>query len=57
MDQLFAELKEKYEFVIIDSPPIGLVTDSYDLMRYARLYIVCNTLQLLGEKLYQCNFE
>lgn len=35
MDQLFAELKEKYEFVIIDSPPIGLVTDSYDLMCYA----------------------
>ncbi|MDN5422828.1 MAG: gliding motility protein, partial [Chryseobacterium sp.] len=36
------ELKEKYDFIIIDSPPVGLVADSYELMKYsdANIYVV-----------------
>jgi capsular exopolysaccharide synthesis family protein len=32
---MFALLKEMYDFIIIDTPPIGLVTDAFLLMKYA----------------------
>ena len=42
MTDLFKELKDKYDYVIIDSAPIGLVGDSYTIARFtdAVLYIV-----------------
>lgn len=38
---LFANLKRKYEYIIIDTPPIGLVSDALDLMDYsdANIYV------------------
>ena len=41
-NQLFEELKEKYDYIIIDTPPLGLVTDAFLLMRYSdvNLFIV-----------------
>jgi capsular exopolysaccharide synthesis family protein len=41
-DELFAELKKRYDYIIIDTPPIALVTDSLLLMRHsdANLFIV-----------------
>ena len=41
-DELFAELKKRYDYIIIDTPPIGMVTDSLLLMRYtdANIFIV-----------------
>ena len=40
--QLFDELKEKYDYIIIDTPPLGLVTDAFLLMKYTdvNLFIV-----------------
>lgn len=40
--QLFAWLKEKYDYVIIDSPPLGILTDALMLSRHAdvNLYVV-----------------
>ncbi len=40
--KLIEELKKTYDFVIIDSPPIGLVADSFELMKYtdANVYVV-----------------
>ena len=40
--ELFAELKEMYDYIIIDTPPLGLVTDAYLLMRFSdvNLFIV-----------------
>ena len=35
MDLLMEELKEKYDTIIIDSPPIGLVTDALLLSKYS----------------------
>lgn len=35
IDQLIAELKQRYDFVIIDSAPIGLVSDSFSLGRFS----------------------
>ena len=36
------ELKNHYDFIIIDSPPVGLVADSFELMTYsdASIYVV-----------------
>ncbi len=41
-DELFTELKKRYDYIIIDTPPIALVTDALLLMRYsdANLFIV-----------------
>lgn len=42
MDELIKELQKTYTYVVIDTPPIGLVTDGVSLMKYAdvNLYIV-----------------
>lgn len=39
--ELFNELKKRYDFVIIDTPPYGLVSDSFILMKYVdiKLYV------------------
>lgn len=40
--QLFDELREVYDYIIIDTPPLGLVTDAFLLMKYSdvNLFIV-----------------
>ncbi len=42
MEELIKKLNKKYDYVIIDTPPIGLVTDGVILMQYsdANLYVV-----------------
>ncbi len=41
-DELFEKLREMYDYIIIDTPPLGLVTDSYLLMRHSdvNLFVV-----------------
>ncbi len=40
--KLFEELKEKYDFIIVDVPPIGLVSDALELQKFMDvvLYVV-----------------
>ena len=42
LDKLIIELREEYDYIIIDSAPIGVVSDSFTLNRFAdaSLYIV-----------------
>jgi Mrp family chromosome partitioning ATPase len=42
LDELIAECKKKYDFVILDTPPIGMVSDGFTLNRFAdvNLYLV-----------------
>lgn len=42
MDVLINELKQRYDYVVIDTPPIGLVADCFILMKYSdiNIYIV-----------------
>ncbi len=42
MDNLINELKKTYDYIILDSPPIGLVSDALELTKYAdaTIYIV-----------------
>ena len=35
MEQLIEELKKKYDFVIVDNPPVGLVTDGISIIQKA----------------------
>jgi tyrosine-protein kinase Etk/Wzc len=37
MEELMARLKEVYEYIIIDTAPIGLVADAMELLRYTDL--------------------
>ncbi|WKD86837.1 Tyrosine-protein kinase etk [Polaribacter huanghezhanensis] len=41
-DELMNYLKEKYDYIIIDSPPIGLVSDALELFKYtdAIMYVI-----------------
>jgi len=34
-DELIAELKQKYDYIVLDTPPVGLVADAYQLMHHA----------------------
>ena len=36
--QLFAELKERYDYIIVDTPPLALVTDAFLLMKHVDTY-------------------
>jgi succinoglycan biosynthesis transport protein ExoP len=42
MKELIEELKTKYDYIILDTPPVGLVADSLELVQYSDvvLYIV-----------------
>ncbi|WP_026727853.1 polysaccharide biosynthesis tyrosine autokinase [Flavobacterium denitrificans] len=42
MKELIEELKQKYDYIILDTPPVGLVSDALELSQYAdvTLYIV-----------------
>ncbi|WP_125722327.1 polysaccharide biosynthesis tyrosine autokinase [Flavobacterium ustbae] len=42
MKELIDELKQKYDYIILDTPPVGLVADSLELVQFAdvTLYIV-----------------
>lgn len=42
MDTLMEELKKQYDYIILDSPPVGLVSDALELTKYAdaTLYLV-----------------
>jgi capsular exopolysaccharide synthesis family protein len=41
-DELFKLLRERYDYIIIDTPPVGLVTDAFLLMKHSdvNLFIV-----------------
>ncbi len=38
--KLFDDLKLKYDYIIVDTSPIGLVSDAYNLMNFADLNII-----------------
>jgi capsular exopolysaccharide synthesis family protein len=42
MSELIEELKQKYDYIILDTPPVGLVSDALELVQYSdvTLYIV-----------------
>jgi capsular exopolysaccharide synthesis family protein len=42
LDQLFAELRQRYDYVVVDSAPVAMVSDTYQLSRIADMTVyVC----------------
>ena len=42
LDQLFAELRQRYDYVVIDSAPVAMVSDTFQLSRVADMTVyVC----------------
>jgi Mrp family chromosome partitioning ATPase len=42
LEQLFAELRQQYDYVIVDSAPVALVSDTFQLSRIADMTVyVC----------------
>ena len=39
MEELLTKLREMYDYIIIDTPPIGIVSDGFNLTRYADVNI------------------
>ena len=41
-DDLFSKLKEEYDYIVLDTPPVGLVTDAFLLVKYSstNLFVV-----------------
>jgi capsular exopolysaccharide synthesis family protein len=40
LDELIDYLKAKFEYIIIDTPPLGLVADSMQLIKYASMILI-----------------
>jgi capsular exopolysaccharide synthesis family protein len=63
MKDMFEELRDNYDLIIIDSPPVGLVTDTQILAEYSdvNLYVVRlgytfkNQLELLNDMMNETN--
>ncbi|MCA0931077.1 polysaccharide biosynthesis tyrosine autokinase [Lutimonas saemankumensis] len=39
VDEIFEEVKNDYEFIIVDSAPVGMVTDTFQISRFAELTV------------------
>ena len=50
--ELFRELRERYDYIIIDTPPVGLVTDAYLLMEHADINIYLVRQNLTNKKVF-----
>ena len=42
LDQLFAELRQRYDYIVVDSAPVALISDTFQLNRVADMTVyVC----------------
>jgi capsular exopolysaccharide synthesis family protein len=55
--EMIAKLKLKYDYVIIDTPPYGLVTDSFLLMNYVDIKLYISRLGVITKKAFSTNME
>jgi len=55
--QLFEELKKKYDYIVIDTPPYGVLTDSFVLMKYADIKIYVTRLGYVKKNILLSSFE
>ncbi|HQH18302.1 MAG TPA: polysaccharide biosynthesis tyrosine autokinase [Bacteroidales bacterium] len=50
MKNLLGELRSKYDYIIIDTPPLGIVTDALFLMKYADINIYVTRFNFTSKK-------
>ena len=56
LDNLFAELRERYDYIIIDSAPVGMVSDTFSLTRVSDTTVyVCRANYTQRDHIRYCN--
>ncbi|MBR4069955.1 MAG: polysaccharide biosynthesis tyrosine autokinase, partial [Bacteroidaceae bacterium] len=56
LDDLFNQLRERYDYIIIDSAPVGMVSDTFSLTRLADTTVyVCRANYTLRDHIRYCN--
>jgi len=55
--ELFEELRRKYDYVIIDTPPYGVLTDSFVLMKYADITLYVTRLGQVKKRMLLSSFD
>jgi capsular exopolysaccharide synthesis family protein len=55
--ELMEQLKQQYDFIIVDTPPYGLLTDSFMLMNYADLNLFVARLNYTRKDIFAANME
>lgn len=56
LDNLFKELREKYDYIIVDSAPVGMVSDTFSLTRIADTTVyVCRANYTQRDHIRYCN--
>ena len=56
-ETLFAELRKKYDYIVIDTPPYGVLTDSFILMKFADIKIYVTRLGYVKKKILHASME
>ena len=51
------QLKQQYDIVIVDTPPYGLLTDSFMLMNYADLNLFVTRIDYTRKDVFAANME
>lgn len=55
--ELMEELKKKYDYIIVDTPPYGLLSDSFMLMNYADINLFVSRLDHTRKDLFAANLD
>ncbi len=50
-ETLFEELRKKYDYIVIDTPPYGVLTDSFVLMKFADIKIYVSRLGYVKKRM------
>ncbi|MCP4310800.1 MAG: polysaccharide biosynthesis tyrosine autokinase [Bacteroidetes bacterium] len=56
-EELFARLREKYDYIVIDTPPYGVLTDSFVLMKFADIKIYVSRLGYVKRRILLSSLE
>ena len=50
MQAFFDEIKERYDYIVIDTPPFGLLNDALELMNYVDTFLVVLSTKIIRRK-------
>jgi len=56
-ESLFQELRKMYDYIIIDTPPYGVLTDAFILMKFADIKIYVSRLRHVKKKMLLSSIE
>lgn len=57
MEELFESLKSEYDYIVIDTPPFGMVTDAFLLMQYADIKLYVSRIGTVTKKALKQSME